>query len=108
MTARLRIHRGYAPADAVVMLETGELGPLSGDVSEFDVPAGTHILSLKIGYLSGMPTRITVPPRTVLEMSVIDNPDAVLPMVQGGFVKFAPTDDPASPTLQLVPLEQSA
>ena len=48
MTARLRIHRGYAPADAVVMLETLKieipvLAGVSGTVTEVVVAVGDQV-----------------------------------------------------------------
>lgn len=91
MSALLRVHRGWASPDRVLMLANTELGPLTGDVNEFTVPAGDHLLSLKLGPYHSLTTSFKVGDGDTLELTVVENPDAILPLAQGGYLRLVGT-----------------
>ncbi len=72
MSARLIIHRGDSSPDRIVSLDAAPLGPLSADVSEFDIPGGIHIVGLSHGFWDAFATRITVRDGDALEFDVVD------------------------------------
>jgi hypothetical protein len=70
------------------MLGTTELGPLSEQVTEFTVPSGRHLLQLKLGAYHSVVTRFHIDDDAVLDLRVVENPDAILPVLQGGYIKL--------------------
>lgn len=88
MAATLRVRRGTASPDRVVMMGDTRLGSLTDEVMEFEIPPGDHVLSLELGRYHSIPTHVVVDDGAVLELQVVQNPDAVLPLVQGGFVRL--------------------
>lgn len=88
MSATLRIHRGPASPERVLLFDTDELGPLSQEVTDFTVPSGHHLISLKLGRYHSVTTRVVLADGQLLDMTVEENPDAVLPIVQGGYLRF--------------------
>lgn len=88
MSAILRIHRGHASPDRILMMGRQELGPLSNEVTDFTVPAGAHVIQLKLGHYHSVATQVDLAEGAVLDLKVVENPDAVLPLLQGGFVKL--------------------
>lgn len=90
MSAIVRIHRGTSNPERVLLVGREEVGPLSEAITDFPVPAGEHVLSLRLGIYHSVATKFRIREGDVLELIVADNPDAVVPMVQGGFVKLEP------------------
>lgn len=88
MSATLRIHRGFASADRVVMLGSTALGPLSQEVNDFAIPEGRHVVSLKLGRYNSVATGVTVKDGDLVELKTVENPDAILPILQGGFLRL--------------------
>ncbi|MDO5697910.1 MAG: hypothetical protein Q4G51_08040 [Dermatophilus congolensis] len=88
MSATLRIHRGPASPDRVLLVDGHEMGTLSEEVTDFSVPLGRHLIALKLGIYHSVATSIVVADGQVLDLTVEDNPDAVLPIIQGGFLRF--------------------
>ncbi len=93
MTAVLRVHRGTAASDLIVEVGRIPLGNLVDAVTEFVIPSGTTIVELKNGWYHSVATRINVPDGGAIELYAVDNPDAVLPMLQGGYHKVVSAQD---------------
>ena len=87
-TAVLRVHRGSASADRVVVYGTTPLGTLTDEVTQFTVPPGRHLVSLKLGFHHSVATWVTLRPGQVLDLVVEDNVQMIAPMLQGGFLRF--------------------
>ncbi len=88
MSSTFRIHRGPSSPDRILLVGREEVGPLSDEVTDFTVSAGEHVLSLRLGPYHSVSTKFRIAEGEILELIVADNPDAVVPMVQGGFVKL--------------------
>lgn len=87
-TAVLRVHRGPASPERVVVYGTTPLGALTEEITEFTVPPGHHLVSLKLGFHHSVATWVTLRPGQVLDLVVEDNVQAIAPMLQGGFLRF--------------------
>lgn len=87
-TAVLRVHRGPASPDRVVMYGTTSLGTLTDEITEFTVPPGRHLVSLKLGFHHSVATWVKLAPGQVLDLVVEDNVASIAPMLQGGFLRF--------------------
>lgn len=90
MSATIRIHRGPSNPDRVLLVGRAEVARLADEITEVSVPPGEHVLSTRLGIYRGVATKFRVREGDVLELIVADNPDAVVPMIQGGFVKLEP------------------
>ncbi|MCA0437298.1 MAG: hypothetical protein M9891_06700 [Austwickia sp.] len=90
MSATLRIHRGHASADRILMVGSDELGRLAEAVTTFTVPAGHHVIRLKLGPYHSVATQVEVAEGAVLDLKAVEDPDAILPLVQGGYLKLEP------------------
>lgn len=88
MAVTLRIHRGYASPERVVLLGTDRLGHLEHEVNDFLVDPGRHVIELGVGPYHGLPTSFEAMDGTLLEFKVVEDPDAILPMFLGGAVKL--------------------
>ena len=87
-SAVLRVHRGPASPDRVVVYGTTPLGPLADEITEFRVSPGHHLVSLKLGFHHSVATWVTLRPGQVLDLVVEDNVQAIAPALQGGFLRF--------------------
>ncbi len=74
MSATLRIHRGYASPERLVVLGGKTVGRLSEEVVEFPVEPGEHVLTLKLG-LSESTTRFRAVANDTVEVKVKVLPD---------------------------------
>lgn len=88
MSAKLRIHRGPASQERELLLGPHHLGKLTEEVTEFDIPPGRHMVSLALGFEHSVATHIEARDGEVVDLRVEENPEAVLPLVQGGFLRF--------------------
>lgn len=88
MSATLRIHRGLCSADRVLTIGGKKVGSLSEEVNDFEITPGDHVLSLNLGIYHSVPTHVRVADGTVVEFKAVENPDALLPVLQGGFIKL--------------------
>lgn len=88
MNAVIRVHRGYASPERVFMMESTQLGRLESEVTDFTVPAGHHVFSLKLGHLHSVQTHVELDHGAVLELKAVENPGALLPLAQGGFLRL--------------------
>mgnify|MGYP006889690462 CR=1 FL=1 len=88
MSSTLRIHRGHASHKRVVMLGTRELGRLDNEVNDFEIEPGKHLVELRMGMYHSLPTVFVVAEGQVLELKAVENPDAILPIFQGGAIKL--------------------
>lgn len=88
MSAILRVHRGPAKPERILIVDGKEVGTLSEETNDFTISAGTHIVTLKVGVYHSVATRIKVTEGEVLEMTVEVNPDALAPILEGGFLRF--------------------
>ncbi|MBK7723566.1 MAG: hypothetical protein IPI32_15535 [Austwickia sp.] len=93
MTATLRIHRGTASPERVLMVGDVPLGPLDADVTQWQVPAGKHIIGLHLGYYHSVETVVTCREGTVTDLFVVDNPGIFFPCIQGGMIRLSPHQD---------------
>lgn len=87
-SALLRVHRGSASADRVVVYGTTPLGPLRDEVNEFWVAPGHHLVSLKLGFHHSIATWVKLGPGQVLDLTVEDNVQTIAPAIEGGFLHF--------------------
>lgn len=90
MSALLRILRGDGSSERVVTLNEQVLGPLEHEVNEFVIKCGHHVLNTRLGIYRGNARAINAKDGAVLEYIVLADPDAPLPIVQGGFVRLEP------------------
>ncbi len=74
------------------MIGEQRLGPLTGEITEFTVPAGEHVFNVKLGPYSSIASKWRIADGEVLDLTVVENPDAVAPMVQGEWVKLVPSE----------------
>ncbi len=84
----LRIHRGPASPDRVLMVGTTEMGLLSEPVTDFTVPTGHHLVGLKLGSYHSVATYVTLREGATVELTVEENPEAIAPILQGGLLRF--------------------
>ncbi|MEP7159876.1 MAG: hypothetical protein ABI746_02100 [Dermatophilaceae bacterium] len=91
MSATLRIHRGSGEPGREVYLGRQKLGALTGDATEFPIPTGRHVLELKLGSFHSNPAHFDAHDGELIEYDVVDDPDAVLPMLLGRGVKLVRT-----------------
>lgn len=92
MSSTVRIHRELTCPDRVLMIGTEKLGPLSEEITEFTIPPGEHVFSVKLGVYNSIATKFRVADGATLDLTVVENPEAVAPIVQGGWVKLVPTE----------------
>lgn len=78
MSATLRIHRGYASPQRVVVLGGRKIGQLSEEIVEFPVEPGEHVLTVRLGY-SEATTRFRAMPGDTVEVKVCVKPAAPEP-----------------------------
>lgn len=90
MTTRLRIHRGDGAAERVVTLNDQVLGPLAEEINDFVIASGHHVLNTRLDIYRGKARTINAKDDEVLEFIVLADSDAVLPVLQGGFVSLEP------------------
>lgn len=95
MSATIRIHRGPSSPDRILLVGRDEVARLTDEITDVTVSAGEHVLSTRLGIYHGVATKFRVKEGDVLELIVADNPDAVAPLVQGGFVKLEPLNPSA-------------
>lgn len=95
MSSTVRIHRGTASPERVFLLGHEAMGRLVDEITDFEVPAGEHVLSLRLGPFHSVATKFRIDEGVVLELRVTDNPSAVAPLVQGGFVRLVPANQSA-------------
>lgn len=88
MSATLRIHRGLCSKERVLTIGGRAVGTLAEEVNDFDITPGDHVLSLNLGIYHSVPTHVRVTDGTVVEFKAVENPDALLPILQGGFIKL--------------------
>ncbi len=88
MAVTLRIHRGYASPERVVLLGKERLGHLDHEVNDFRVSPGRHVLELGVGPYHGLPTSFDAVDGSLLEFKAVEDPDAILPMFLGGAIKL--------------------
>lgn len=88
MSATLRIHRGLCSAERVLTIDGKQVGSLAEEVNDFEITPGDHVLSLNLGFYHSVPTHVRVTDNTVIEFKAVENPDALLPILQGGFIKL--------------------
>lgn len=88
MSATLRIHRGPASPDRVILLDGHDVGVLAEEVTDIAVPEGRHLVALKLGPYHSMATTISVQRGEVVDLIVEENLEAVLPIAQGGYLRF--------------------
>lgn len=74
MSATLRIHRGYASPERVVVLGGKKVGRLSEEIVEFSVEPGEHVLTLRLGF-SEATTRFRAVANDTIEVKVHVQPD---------------------------------
>lgn len=94
MSTTLRIHRGHASPERVVMLGQHALGRLEHEVNDFEIEPGKHVVELRLGMFHSLPTVFVAVDGAVLELKVVENPDAILPILQGGAIKLEPYVEP--------------
>ncbi len=88
MAVTLRIHRGTASPDRVVLVSKAPVGRLEDEVNEFVIEHGHHVLELQLGRYHGLPTSFTARDGDLLEFKAVEDPDAVLPLILGGAIKL--------------------
>lgn len=88
MPATLRIYRGPASSDRVLLLDAHELGTLREEVTDFQIPVGWHVISLALGHFHSVATRVRFSEGDLVELTVEENEEAILPILQGGFLRF--------------------
>lgn len=88
MSATIRIHRGPASPERVLLLDSAEVGPLSEETTDFAVPPGHHLIALALGRYHSVATYITLAEGQLMELTVEENPDAIFPALQGGYLRF--------------------
>ena len=82
-------------ADRILLVGRDEVARLTDEITDVTASAGEHVLSTRLGIYHGVATKFRVKEGDVLELIVADNPDAVAPLVQGGFVKLEPLNPSA-------------
>ncbi len=88
MSATLRIHRGPASPDRIILLDGHEVGALVEEITDIAVPEGRHLVALKLGPYHSMATTVGVQNGDVVDLTVEENLEAVLPIAQGGYLRF--------------------
>lgn len=97
MTATLRIHRGPAHKDRILLLDAQKIGHLTGDVTEFEVEKGQHTVSLGLGIYHSVATHLNVHDGDVVDLYVEENPEEAAALLQGGFLRFRSSEEPHLP-----------
>lgn len=87
-SALLRVHRGPASPDRIVVYGTKPLGPLTDEITEFWVAPGHHLVSLKLGLHHSVATWVKLGPGQVLDLVVEDDVRSLAPTLQAGSVRF--------------------
>lgn len=70
----------------LLLLDTEELGTLCDEVTEFSVPDGRHLVSLKLSFYDSAATYLAVRDGDVVELSIEANSDAGT--LLGGYLRF--------------------
>lgn len=94
MTATLRIHRGPAHKDRMLLLDAQKLGHLTDAVTEFEVAQGKHTVSLSLGIYHSVATHLHVHDGDVVDLYVEENPEEAAALLQGGFLRFRSYEEP--------------
>ncbi len=89
MSATLRIHRGHGAPERIVFLGRDRIGQLSDPVNDFEVPLGRHVVQLRLGAYHSIAAHFDAHEGDVIEFDVVDDPEAVMPMLLGGAVRLA-------------------
>lgn len=97
MSTTLRIHRGFASPERVVLLGGRELGRLENEVNDYAIEPGKHLIELGLGVYHSLPTVFVARPGEVLEFKAVENPDAILPILLGGAIKLERVEEAADP-----------
>ncbi len=92
MSATLRIHRGSGEPGREVYLGRQRLGALTSEVTDFPITPGRHVLELKLGSFHSNPAHFDAREGELIEYDLVDDPDAVLPMLLGRAVKLVRTN----------------
>lgn len=93
MSATVRVHRGNYSADRYLVMGSKKLGQLTDEITEFTVPPGEHLFSLTLGFYHSVGSWVTLHDGDVVDLVAEDNREAVVPVLQGGFLRLVRSDD---------------
>ncbi|GAB3588388.1 hypothetical protein [Calidifontibacter terrae] len=91
MPATLHIHREFASPERVVCLGDTVIGTLADDDSVFEIPVGKHFVILQLGRFRSTPHLIRAFDGAEIHLHVEEDPEAKVPLLQGGFVRLRET-----------------
>lgn len=97
MPATVRVHRGPASDQRVLVMGSERLGPLSEPITVFTVPEGRHLFSLELGRYHSVGSWVTLTTGDEVDLVVEDDANDVAPLLQGGFLRFHPDPEVRHP-----------